>query len=140
MIKGRGSATQSTSMTSRVDFATPAAHVTHQQQQVTGPPASPTLRVPHGPLVVRAGDEVTFIAEIDGNPLPQVTWYIGGKEVRPTSGGQYDVTVCGTCYALRLKSADESLNGTGVYVVAANQYGVEKRHFTVSVYKGLLCA
>ena len=115
----------------------PSSSQSHHNQttQQNTRPVAPTLRAPQGPLVVRVDDELTLFANVDGYPPPVVTWHIGPLEIH-TLPGQYDVTTTGNCHALRIISAKEELNNTGVFVVAANQYGIEKRHFNISVYKG----
>uniref|UniRef100_A0A914Z056 Ig-like domain-containing protein n=1 Tax=Panagrolaimus superbus TaxID=310955 RepID=A0A914Z056_9BILA len=50
-------------------------------------PSKPTFEQKPRNVSIERGKEAIFEAKVEGAPLPEITWSIGGRKIRPTSDG-----------------------------------------------------
>ena len=81
------------------------------------------------------GELLKLRCKLEGQPLPQVTWYFGDKEIEPSDS----YTVISDFYEFILMMPRPALDMSGAYsIVAKNQHGV-KRMSSQLIVEGLRC-
>jgi len=74
-------------------------------------------------VVFSEGEQVKLRCKLEGQPLPQVTWYFNDKEIEPSD--RY--TIISDYYEFILVIPRTTLDMSGKYtIVAKNQHGVEQ--------------
>jgi len=76
------------------------------------------------------GELVTLRCKLEGQPLPQVTWYFNEQEME--TGDRY--TLISDFYEFIMMAPRSTLDMTGRYsLVASNQHGVKRMSTTLTV-------
>ena len=97
----------------------------------TAPVAPPIFAVPFGDLRVVGGTPLKLECRVNGEPLPELTWFKDGEKVEPSDRIQIEAFPDGTA---RLFIPSSTLDDDGIYrCVAKNPSGTANIKASIAV-------
>lgn len=81
-------------------------------------------------LTVKQGEPIYLDVKVSGEPPPEVTWYVNGKVLQPTSQKRVE----NVDYNTKFYNDNPERKDTGTYkIVATNKYGQDEAEFELTV-------